>query len=88
MVQACQSEKYAPPFGIYIHESARSFAPQDTEPIHHVWMKWFDEQNREGYLNGIKSYFDWFETKPNFMQYNSERIQEHKKMAEEYFGAE
>lgn len=41
MIQACEGEKYAPPFGIYIHESARTFSPPDEESFPLRWWKWW-----------------------------------------------
>lgn len=37
MVQAHLSEALAPPFGLFVHESARTFAPANTQPLHSVW---------------------------------------------------
>jgi hypothetical protein len=42
MVQAHLSERDAPPFGVFVHESARVFAPDETEPLHWIWWKWDD----------------------------------------------
>jgi hypothetical protein len=36
MVQSHLAEKDAPPFGIFVHESARAFAPAGAVPLHHV----------------------------------------------------
>ncbi len=85
MVNAFKSESLAPPFGIYIHESARTFSPPRTDPFHHVWMRWFNERDRNGYLTAIIEYFDWCKIRPNYIQYKSDRIDAHKKEAEEYF---
>jgi hypothetical protein len=42
MVQAHLSEHDAPPFGVFVHESARTFAPNGTEPLHWIWWVWKD----------------------------------------------
>jgi hypothetical protein len=33
MIHAYQTERQAPPFGIFVHESARSFAPGNEVPL-------------------------------------------------------
>src|SRR5438309_875923 len=37
MVQAHLAEADAPPFGVFVHESARAFAPRGEEPLHDRW---------------------------------------------------
>lgn len=87
MVNAYKSECMAPPFGIYIHESARIFSPPRTNPFHHVWLHWFSERERSGYLEAVLEYFQWCNTRPNSIQYKADRIEVHKAQAEEYFQA-
>lgn len=47
MVHAYINEREAPPFGIYVHETARTFAPRDEtgeghqEPLKYIWYEWF-----------------------------------------------
>ena len=49
LVQAFLAESGAPPFGIYVHESARSFAPPNQSPISHILWRWWlsDDTNKK-----------------------------------------
>ena len=87
MIQANQSEKNAPPFGIFVHESARSFAPQNQPPIHHVWWKWGTQQNQN--WNGLKQtlsqHFTWCKQHSSEILYDPIRIAAHEEMSNQYF---
>jgi hypothetical protein len=47
MADAYTAEAEAPPFGIHIHQSARTRAPDDKEPIPQYWWEWWDESESE-----------------------------------------
>ena len=85
MVNAFKSENLAPPFGVYIHESARTFSSSGTEPFHHVWLRWFQATSRQSYLDAVIAYFDWCLARPNYIQYAQDRIVVHKAQATEFF---
>lgn len=85
MVQSNQSEKYAPPFGIFIHESARAFAPVGDQPLHTVWFKWFEDEKKSAYSKAIEEYFQWCVGRANMIQYPKDRIPVHSELAKEYF---
>ena len=87
MVQANACERLAPPFGIYVHESARTFAPPRTKPLPVIWWKW---QNRNQAVWGqlgteLNRYFDWCEERAGEIDYASSRIEAHRTMANQYF---
>ncbi len=92
MIQAYSSESLAPPFGVFIHESARAFAPEGEMPFEHKWWKWFirdrrvwtQEQNNK-LQNTLKRYFQEAENQSIVEDYSMDRITFHKKMFAEYF---
>ncbi len=87
MIQAYNGERCAPPFGVYIHESARAFAGEREKPFICVWWQWFDRNhdlatklNRE-----LKRYYEWCKKNPHAILYEVDRINEHEQFATEYF---
>lgn len=86
MIQAYQSESKAPPFGIFIHESARAFSPSDETPIPHVWWRWLNRSDslRDELRNELESYFKWCEDHPLQIEYAVDRIKIHKEMVKQY----
>lgn len=91
VVQAYRGEHNAPPFGIFIHESARAFAPNGTEPFHHVWWKWVTPDVGNVWnklLERLNSHYEWCAERPNRLLYEASRIEVHRKLANEYFAQE
>jgi hypothetical protein len=91
MVQAHVSEAEAPPFGLFVHESARAFAQVGQQPLHDRWWRW-DEFGNEGVqqtwamLHGnLKAYFDWCTERSLRIGYALDRINAHRTMASQYF---
>jgi len=91
MVQAHTHERQAPPFGIFVHESARTFAPsagelKNGEPIHFIWWKW--RPNDSSFWNdlGVKleEYYDWCEERADAIGYEASRIKAHRSMAKQH----
>jgi len=88
MIQAIQSESSAPPFGIYVHESARAFAPDGEDPIERIWHEWFryvDDDIESLLLDTLNEYYDWCENAHREIEYPMEDIERHREMAEQYF---
>lgn len=88
MVQAHLSEKNAPPFGLFVHESARTFAPPLAEPFHHVWWRWVNPANSDVWNNlprTLANYFEWCRQRPNSLLYDLDRIRVHADLAQQYF---
>ena len=91
MVQAHTTEKLAPPFGIYVHESARNFAPHGDTPLHFLWWKWanFGNPNSIQIWNtlrlSLEEYFTWCRERSGAIGYDSTRIEVHSTMANQYF---
>ncbi|HEY3965143.1 MAG TPA: hypothetical protein VGM05_11380 [Planctomycetaceae bacterium] len=62
MVQAHEYERQAPPFGLFVHESSRSFAPPNIQPLHHVWWKWVNAQNANLWQQlrpALQAHYQW-----------------------------
>jgi hypothetical protein len=90
IIQAYQSERKAPPFGVYIHESARTFSATDETPLPFVWWKWFqqgDEVNKRLY-EAIVEHYSWCQKNSYSLTYDQGRLSEHERMAKEYLAIE
>lgn len=91
IVQANKAEGIAPPFGIYIHESARAFAPNGQQPFHHVWWKWVTPDVGHVWnnlLQQLNAHYEWCLGRPNRLLYEASRISAHKQLANEYLAAD
>ena len=88
MVQAHLAEEGAPPFGIQVHESARTFAPAGAEPLHDTWWTWDNAATHAVWvalLPALNEYFAWCEERFVRINYESDRIAAHRAMARQYF---
>ena len=87
MVQAHLGESKAPPFGIYVHESARAFAPGGARPFNEVWWRWFEPQQHALAVDlhvALVQYFDWCAARAQAIEYAADRIAEHRLRMEQY----
>lgn len=91
MAQAYASEREAPPFGIAAHSSARAFAPEGDRPFRFIWLDWFHgctpPVDVPELLEKMNTYFKWQADHCNMTGYEPNRIDHHRKLAEEYFTA-
>jgi len=88
MVQSHMMEPSAPPFGVAVHESARSFAPPGIEPLHAMWWKWRNALNGplwDAMPGHLDNYFDWYKDRSLPLGYALERIKAHQEMGRQYF---
>lgn len=85
VIQAYKFEKEAPPFGIFIHESARSFSPNDESPIPHIWYVWAEREKAATLWQKLSEQYVWYKKHSQTQNYLPTRIESHLKMAEEYF---
>lgn len=88
MVQAHQIESLAPPFGIAVHESARAFSPEGTEPLHVAWLRWSNSPKNAPWATAEKAilaHLDYFEKRSGPLSYPKDRIAAHRQMVQEYF---
>ncbi|MBP6298583.1 MAG: hypothetical protein KA401_04490 [Anaerolineae bacterium] len=88
VIAASQGERNAPPFGVFVDQSARIFAPSPSKPLPYVWYKWFGPQDslHANLKEQLESYFDWCAANSRTLTYPPDRIKEHRAMAVEYFG--
>jgi hypothetical protein len=88
MVQAYASESQAAPFGIAIHESARSFSHDVERPLAGLWWRWHlyrKPDYMDDFVKMLFSYFDWCQNHTHTLGYAKDRILAHRQMASEYF---
>lgn len=87
MVQANSSGRLAPAFGIYVHESARSFSPGDEQPFRTLWWNWEYEgtQRWSDLKSALREYYDWCSERADSIGYDAQRIGVHRRMMEQYF---
>lgn len=90
--QAYEDEHRAPPFGLYISESARMFAPADTQPLQGVHLNWWNAGNdaKDNELLrhlklSIHEWFDWAAKHPSSLMYDISSMKEHRTLFDEYF---
>lgn len=85
LIQAFQAEKKSPPFGLYVHESAR-------DGFSYLWHEWWGKNYHEEQavarklFKGLNEYFEWAEKMSSRIPYPIDKIRRHKEMSEEYFG--
>jgi len=94
MIQAIRAESQAPPFGIYIDESARSISTEDEHSFNRTWYRWF-YPNQSGRSLGklaigigykLDKYFEWCENNRHMSDgYRLEDMKKHREMARQYF---
>ncbi len=82
MIQAFNAEKEAPPFGVYIHESARKY--KGLQGRFYAW-KILLQKNREILHKKVKAYFDWCNDYSEYLKMDSQKIVLYKKLVDEYF---
>lgn len=90
LIQAYTSESNSPPFGLYVHESARAFAPPDCHPVTHILWRWWQTDDKAKkvasvMLQELDKFYDYCRTHTAGTFYEPERIQAHQKLAHEYF---
>lgn len=86
MVQAFRGERLAPPFGVFVDESARAFAPTGLAPIPHAWWRWYQPgQDAQHLRDELDAYFQWCSGRSASLLYARERLDEHRDLAAQYF---
>lgn len=82
MIQAFTAEYTAPPFGVYIHESARN--PADLQGKYYGWVAQ-NGLDKQKLLNCIISYFNCCDYFNHYLEIDSGKIELYKKLAKEFF---
>jgi hypothetical protein len=87
MVQSHLSETRAPPFGVYVHESARAFAATGQSPLIDRWWSWSGAAHATwaALPAELMAYYDWCDARAGKIDYLPERIDAHRRMARQYF---
>lgn len=92
MIQAYLTERMAPPFSVYVHESARAFTPAPRPPIRATWWRWFKTSQNDDWLalaarlrDELKLYFEWCKKRSFEIGYDAESIKKHEHLADQYF---
>ncbi|WP_420386458.1 hypothetical protein [Roseivirga sp.] len=87
MIQAYSIEKLAPPFGVFIHESARTFAPKQSIPFSGKYFQWFpDNFDKAQFEVEVKKYFDWAIKYEKSLELDAEKSKYYMKIFGEYVG--
>ena len=84
VIQAFQSEREAPPFGLYIHESARK--PKELQGRYYSWFNKRESGIDSEMCQSILSYFDWCCKYRLYLQLDESKISKYKEQVNEFFG--
>jgi hypothetical protein len=87
MVQAHLAEGSAPPFGVFVHESARVFCPSGTEPLHWIWWQWKSDgvNTWDALKEPLLAHLGWCKARALGILYPIDRIEVHEMMVKQYF---
>lgn len=89
LAQAYRGESEAPPFGIFVDESARAFCAADETPFPFVWWDWYTKVapclDVEDMHKALMDHFDWCKQYNVTIGYKPDRIESHMMLADEYF---
>lgn len=80
MIQAFTSENCAPPFGLYIHESARQV--KVLQGRYYGWLN--DSKLKEDLRLKIKQYFEWCYKYKNYLCMSQEKLKIYLELNEEH----
>lgn len=93
--QAYDSEKRAAPFGLYLHESTRAFAPEGSDVLSGTHWKWWKFYNKKGdpqiateLRKKLKPHYEWCRNHVTTLLYEQDSINKHEALANEYFSDE
>jgi hypothetical protein len=88
VVQSYLGEKNAPPLGLFVHESARAFAPKGAEPLHDVWWRWCNTNTQATWKKlpkALDDYFEWCRNHARSILYDINKIDAHAELVRQYF---
>jgi hypothetical protein len=89
LTQAFQIEKKAAPFGVALHESVRSFAPNKETPMSGTYWKWWKHPKEDALalelFDSLKKYYAWCSAHTAMLAYDKTDIERHIELAKEYF---
>lgn len=86
---AYEAESLASPFGVYIHESARAFAPRGVRnyPYRSNLWRWVDDDDPLSWAlrRTLVEHFEWLHRNSVAAQYDLDALKRHRALADEYF---
>ena len=92
LTQAYQAEKKSSPFGVALHESARTFAPPGETVLSGSYIKWWKIYSRQNddllaieLHKALKQHYNWCSKHTVSLSYERQDIERHQDIAEEYF---
>lgn len=89
LAQAYRGEREAPPFGIYVDESARAFAGEGEQGFAFIWWDWYSKAkpplDRKRMHSALLEHFKWCEQYEITIGYRHDRMEHHRRLADEYF---
>lgn len=92
LTQAYHTEKLAAPFGVALHESARSFAPPQGVVMFTTYWQWWklhtqpiDRELVTELLASLTAHYEWCSKHTVALSYQKDAIDRHKLLALEYF---
>ncbi|MCW5938358.1 MAG: hypothetical protein KF884_07595 [Fimbriimonadaceae bacterium] len=90
VVNAFLHERYASPFGVFVHESARTFAPPNVQPWSYgSYMRYWKPGKHEAWISNLVQvlgeYLGHCADQSRELDYGLDRIREHHALAWEYF---
>ena len=88
LAAAYGSEREAAPFGIFVHESARTLAPSSTAPFYGAHWEWWGSAHKvlAGKLKeSLIAHYDWCSARPDIILYPQKEQDRHRGLLEQYF---
>jgi len=91
LTQAFRIEEKSSPFGLVIHESVRTFAPEGTNTLSMTFWKWWISDRANGnnkarqVYEHLNQYFDWCLKHTVELSYPEDKIKKHRELSKEYF---
>lgn len=92
--QAQEGERKAPPFGVYIHESARAFGSAKQQFFKSKWWHWFSKNPNDRNCpprlatdleSELEAHYAWCKEESIYIGYPESRIEEHERYMRQYF---
>lgn len=83
IIQAFRSESFSPPFGVFIHESARKF--DESYKIQGKTFRWWDKVDGDNIGKTIIGYFKWCRYNHTLLEMDLSKIQTYIDSVQAYF---
>ena len=95
VVQAYEVEEQAPPFGVRVHTSARTFSPDGALPLNSTYWRWWksadaalkDKDLAAKLKKAVASYYEFMRKHEVELDYPRSAMDRHEQLANEYFAS-